>query len=391
MADHNDRTVVLTGATGFLGAFLMAGLLEKGCRVTVLGRSSNGRSLADRIAALVGWFDIHPGDRLSSIEADFSKKHLGLEEHAYRSLCAHAGKLIHCASDTSFLERNRARVMEANVKNISALVEFAVDAAVGKLCYISSAYASGMREGRCTETPVTAGRFTNVYEESKAMAENHIIAACERDGIPLCILRPSIVFGHSGTGMALKFNALYYAVKSLLVVRDIFVRDIREQGGERSGQWGFRLDGDGILHMPLSIRLQNRGFVNLIPVDYFTEAALRLIEDPAATGIYHITSDDPPEITTLMEYAERFLRVSGTRLILGSTAVNAELNPAEELFDKFMEPYRPYLADTRSFDRSRMNRITGGLAVPPFCYELFSRCMDYAIRNNWGRINGFPG
>ncbi|HEX2945256.1 MAG TPA: SDR family oxidoreductase [Clostridia bacterium] len=390
MANNSDRSIVLTGATGFLGAFLMAGLLERGYRVTVLGRSSNGRSLVERVSSLTRWFGIHADNRLSCVEADFSKKHLGLDDHIYGSLCAHTGKLIHCASDTSFLERNRARVMEMNVKSISALLEFAEDAAVEKFYYISSAYASGIRDGICLESPVTGGSFTNVYEESKAMAENSVISACERTGIPLCILRPSIVFGHSGTGMALKFNALYYAVKSLLVIRDIFIKDILEQGGVRAGQWGFRLESDGMLRMPLGIRLKTMGIVNLVPVDYFVEAAMRIIEEPGSFGIYHITSDNPPEITALMEYAERFLHIRGIRLVLGSLARNSELNPAEELFNKFMEQYRPYLADTRSFDRSRIDRITGGLAVPPFHYEVFRRCMNYAVQNNWGRINGFP-
>ena len=40
MHDDAGRSIVLTGATGFLGAFLMAGLLERGYQVTVLGRAS---------------------------------------------------------------------------------------------------------------------------------------------------------------------------------------------------------------------------------------------------------------------------------------------------------------------------------------------------------------
>lgn len=389
MYQNQGCSTVLTGATGFLGSFLMAGLLEKGYSVTVLGRSSNGRSLDERLSVLCRWFGINPGDRLRSIEADFSKKHFGLDDNTYGKLCSHTGKLIHCASDTSFLERNRARVMETNVKNISALLEFSEDAEVEKLFYTSSAYASGIHEGKCLEAPVTSNTFTNVYEESKAKAENIIIRVCEKNKIPLCILRPSIVFGHSGTGMSLKFNALYYAVKSLLVIRDIFLKDILEQGGERSGHWGIRLDSDG-LYMPLGIRLQKRGIVNLIPVDYFVEVVLRIIENSRSNGIYHITSDNPPEITTLMEYAERFLHISGIRMVSDTPVNKMEKNPAEELFDKFMEQYRPYLSDTRAFDRIRTDGITCGLVARPVNYDVFRRCMEYAIENNWGRVSGFP-
>jgi nucleoside-diphosphate-sugar epimerase len=49
MHDETGRSIILTGATGFLGAFLMAGLLERGYSVTVLGRSSKNMSLTERI------------------------------------------------------------------------------------------------------------------------------------------------------------------------------------------------------------------------------------------------------------------------------------------------------------------------------------------------------
>jgi hypothetical protein len=198
------------------------------------------------------------------------------------------------------------------------------------------------------------------------------------------------VFGHSKTGKSLKFNALYYVLKSLLIIRDIFVKDIIEHGGERSKGWGFNMDDDGVLHMPLDICLPNKGFVNLIPVDYFVDAALSIIEDSESKGIYHITSDNPSEMTTLIEYAERFLQIKGIRLALDSEIKNSKPNPAEELFEKFIEQYRPYLSDTRIFDQSRTDIITHGLASPSFTYDVFRRCMDYALENNWGRKDGFP-
>jgi nucleoside-diphosphate-sugar epimerase len=385
MLDNADRSIVLTGATGFLGAFLMAGLLEQGHRMIVLGRASKDTSIAERLSELCNWFSIEPCDRLVSLETDFSSKQLGLDEDKYRWLCANAGKIIHCASDTSFSELNRTRVMETNVHNISALLEFAADTNIEKLYYVSSAYASGVYDGICMETPVTNSNFTNVYEESKAMAENIILNTCEGTGVPLVILRPSIVFGHSKTGAALKFNALYYAVKSLMLIRDIFIKDIRERGGERSKKWGLNMDKNGVLKMPLDICLPNRGFVNLIPVDYFVEASLRIIEDSGSEGIYHITSDNPPVITTLAEYAERYLNIRGIRLILNPLDRKAEQNPAEELFEKFITQYRPYLSDPRSFDRSRINKITPGLVPSLFTYDIFKRCMDYALDNNWRR------
>jgi hypothetical protein len=170
-----------------------------------------------------------------------------------------------------------------------------------------------------------------------------------------------------------------------LYIRDIFVKDIVEQGGTRSKQWGVSLGDDGILCLPLAIYLPNKGSVNLIPVDYFVETALSIIEHSGSGGIYHITSDNPPDMTTLLEYCERFLDVRGLCALWDSPDKKPTLNPAEELFDRFIEPYRPYLSDRRIFDRSRMESITPGLPAAPFTYDIFERCMSYAVACDWGK------
>lgn len=391
MTDEAGRSIVLTGATGFLGAFLLAALLERGYRVTVLGRAAIDMGLAERLSGLVRWLSIaDPAESLCALEADFSKKHLGLDDAAYSRLCAAAGKIIHCASDTSFGERSRVQVMATNVKSLPALLDLAADARTEHLYYVSTAYAAGRCEGLCMETPISTDCFTNVYEESKAQAEGMIERYCENKGVPLSILRPSIVYGHSQTGMALKFNALYYPVKSLLYIRDIFAKNISEQKGERSRQWGISLGDDGILCLPLAFYLPNKGFVNLIPVDYFVESALAIIKHSGSGGIYHITSDNPPDMTTLLEYSERFLGVRGIRLLWDPSGNNSAPNPVEELLNRFIEQYRPYLSDRRIFDRSRMESIAPGLCAPPFTYDIFERCMAYAVACDWGRKVGSP-
>ncbi|MDP4109364.1 MAG: SDR family oxidoreductase [Bacillota bacterium] len=377
---------VITGATGFLGAFLLSELLDRGHSVTVLGRSSKEASLPDRLSGILGLTGADPGGRLSALDADFSKKRLGLAADAYKELCGSADVIIHCASDTSFAEKNRERVMESNVLNLSALLDFAADSEARNFVYISSAYACGVREGFCFEVPVAQESFTNVYEESKALAESTVTRKCGDCGIRLTVLRPSIVYGHSQTGKALKFNALYYAVKSLMYVRDIFIKDI-ERGGKKSAGRGFYQKADGGLYMPLGFYLPGEGTVNLIPVDYFAQTALNIIECPASEGIYHITSGSPPDMDTLIGYSERFLKIRGVSALREKKPV---LNPAEELFDRLMEPYRPYLSDKRLFDRSRTDAIPKNNPAPELTYEVFSRCMSFAEANDWGKLSGFP-
>jgi nucleoside-diphosphate-sugar epimerase len=386
MHDKADSTIVLTGATGFLGAFLMAALLTRGYQVTALGRNARDLTLEQRLAGLIRWFGMpDPGDRLLALETDLSKKQLGLADGVYRRLCASAARIIHCASDTRFTESNRAQVMAANVDSLAALLALADDARTGHLDYISTAYAAGKKTGVCLEEPVGPGLFTNVYEESKAKAEEVISLFCKSRQIPLTIMRPSIVYGHSATGAALKFNALYFPVKSLSYIRDIYIKDILEKGGAQANRWDIRLGGDGVLTLPLEVYLPEGGVVNLIPVDYFVAAVLCIIENKSSSGIYHITNDQPPLMATLIDYSEQFLGVRGIRALPDAALRTHAPNPVEELLEKFVEPYQPYLSDQRIFDRSRINGITPGLKPPVFTYDIFARCMAYAVARDWGR------
>jgi nucleoside-diphosphate-sugar epimerase len=381
---HNKPVIALTGATGFLGSHLMSSLLLKGYEIIVLGRASKEESLKQRIFKLLGWFGSEDySGQLEVVEIDFQKPFLGLSTSRYSILCSRTQQIIHCASDTCFSEQKRNQVLSFNVINLSGILEFATAAHVSFFHYISTAYAAGINGLLCGERLSTAVEFTNVYEESKAKAENTIHAYCEKNSIPLTLIRPTIVYGDSRTGRSLKFNALYYPIRSVLNIRDIYLNDILNHGGKRSHHHGIHLEG-GDLVLPLRIFLPKEGGINLIPVDYFVNATLRIIEDPVPGGIYHLTSNTPTKLVTLALYNEQFMKVRGVEIIYGKSQEHISFNPAEELFDRFIEPYRPYLSDIRLFERSNTDLATSNLQPPEFTYEIFRRCMEYAIEVNWG-------
>ena len=206
------RTYVLTGATGFLGGHLMAALLERGDRLVVLGRSSNGTPLRERIVRYARWLGQGDrSDRVESIEADFLRPRCGLSPAVYESLCSRALPIIHAASDTRFSEVKRSEITEANVLGLKGVLELAEDSRSPFFHYISTAYASGTGSGGCPERVADSDEFANVYEETKARAEREVIAALRaRRAIPYTLIRPSIVYGDSRTGRSTRFNALYF-------------------------------------------------------------------------------------------------------------------------------------------------------------------------------------
>ncbi len=386
MEKGETSAILLTGATGFLGGHLMAALLQRGHRLILLGRSSANGNLRDRIEALLNWFGL--GSRQSQIEtveADLLKPSFGLARRAYDALCTRTGRIIHCASDTRFSESRRREITDANVRGLSGIIDLARDSRVSCLHYISTAYAAGCEPSVCREVPTNPAGYANVYEETKAQAEKDLAAGCGRNGVPFTIIRPSIVYGDSRSGRSTRFTALYYHVKSLSYIREIYLNDIQKNAGRKSREYGIRLEENGVLRLPLRIFLPRRGMVNLIPVDYFVSTVLAVLDRGKAGGIYHVTSDAPKNMAELVSFCETYLKINGLQIVCGSPTKTAPLNPPEALLDKFIESYRPYLSDTRTFERSNTNQLTKGEFPPEMTFEVFKRCMDYALSVNWGK------
>lgn len=385
MSEGNKPTIALTGATGFLGSHLMASMLANGYRIIVFGRPTKDETLNDRILKLLRWFGIERlTDQVICVNADLSQKNLGIENAEYTRLCSIVKSVIHCASDTSFSENKREKVIAANINNLSGILEFSGRAKVDFFHYISTAYVAGSGITYCKETLSTSTSFTNVYEETKAEAEKIISEFCQKNGINLSIIRPSIVYGDSHTGRSLKFNALYFPVRSAQSIRDIYINDINNHGGIKASKNGVFIDRDGYLFLPLKIYLPFEGDLNIIPVDYFVSATIKIIENCSKSGIYHLTSNFPTTMKIVAQYYEQLMKVRGVEIIYGEWPANLVRNPAEELFDRFIEPYRPYLSDKRVFDQTNTRLATDGLTPPPFTYEIFKICMDYAIDVDWG-------
>ena len=390
MRSGNDAALILTGATGFLGGHLLAAFVERGDRVIALGRPSGGQSLNERIRSLLSWFALDDRrGQVETVEADFRMPRLGLEQKRYDALCARVGPIIHCASDTRFSERKRDEITEANIHGLQHMLDLTAHSRAPFFHYVSTAYVAGKTSGCCPEELGDGVDFTNVYEETKAHAEHKVAARCGLEKIPYTIIRPSIVYGDSRSGRSTRFNALYHPVRSLAQIREIYLNDIQYHGGQKARACGISLQHGEVLLLPLRVFVTRRGHLNLIPIDYFVAAVQSILEEKEAGAVYHLTTDAPTSIDELAAYCESYLKIEGIEIIEGAPD-GIPRTPPEALFQKFINPYLPYMADSRSFDRRRTNRATAGLAPPDFRYDIFARCMDYAMKVNWGTDAG-PG
>jgi nucleoside-diphosphate-sugar epimerase len=379
--------ILLTGGTGFLGSHILHDLFTRGYSITVLARPDRQSSSQARIRQLLDWFGLD-GDEMSRIgviEGCIDEPNLGLNKLQYKALLNSVDEIVHCASNTSFSAREKTSVEKTNITGVKNVLDFAASGQCYFFHYVSTAYVAGRKVGVCREELVENKVFTNFYEETKCRAEWMISDVCGQESIRLSIYRPSIVYGDSETGRTLRFNAVYYPLKILLFLKSLYEADIREQGGIKAGKMGVKLADNGLLYLPIRVPVAENAGLNLIPVNYFIKAFAVLMEDCLDGGIFHIVNNKLTRIEDLMEYSQRFFGIDGFEPY--HPADNAvPRNALEILYDKYLEVYIPYMKDTRVFDNRNARSILSKREVvcPDFDFEVFSRCLTYAMECEWG-------
>jgi nucleoside-diphosphate-sugar epimerase len=383
MTPQESTGIFLTGGTGFLGSHIGAELLRRGEKVFYLVRGNHRISADVRLAGILDWHGVDRTLRANAslIEGDLSRPGLRMNPQVLREV----GLIIHCASDTSFSERNRRRVWNANVESLKGLLDFAVRSHIPSFIDISTAYVAGRRNGPCPEEVVNERDFFNVYEESKASAEQMILDRCRDDGIRATILRPSIVYGDSRTGRTFRFNALYYPVKTALFLQKIFTEDIKKRGGEKASEAKVVVEPDGTTRLPLRIEICENSGVNLIPVDFFVKAFFAVMENSPDGGIYHIVNPRQTKIEDIIDYAQNQFKLKGIWASAPEEFHKTPRTSLERLFERYLEAYSPYMRDKRIFLTEKVNPILKRHRVecPEFDENMFRRCMTYAVKNDW--------
>lgn len=202
-------TVLLTGATGFIGAHLLHLLLTRTSgTIHCLVRDRDGRPAAERLRETLAWylpdvdFDRY-ADRLTVLAGDLAEPAFGLSDQEYEQLVREVEAVYHLAADTR-LFGDRETFIRLNTEPVRAVVALASTGRPKDLHYVSTLAVCGTGpEGEpavFSEENLNIGqRFLNEYERSKYDAERivHEFAAAGGAGF---VYRSGNVTGHSVTG-----------------------------------------------------------------------------------------------------------------------------------------------------------------------------------------------
>ncbi len=169
--------VLVTGATGFIGAGLALKLAESGVAVHALCRSL---PKAERIRH--GNIRIFRGDIL--------------DRESLRTAMASCGEVYHLGALAVVWARDEGRFFEVNVQGTKNVLDAAVEQRIGKVVVSSTAGVLGFsRDGRPLHEDSGRGAdLSHPYEKSKLVMER-MAAGYARGGLGLVLVNPSRVYG----------------------------------------------------------------------------------------------------------------------------------------------------------------------------------------------------
>jgi thioester reductase-like protein len=199
-------TVLLTGSTGFVGAFLLEELINNADAIVYcLIRARDGKEAAKRLFDNLNKYGITiEPERVIPLCGDLSKPKLGLSETTFDELSLTIDAIIHNGALTNLIQPYYA-LRQANVFGTKEIIKLACLNKVKPICYISTLSIfgeadSGINNSFCeNEFPDVGPWLTMGYAQSKWVAEQLIRTAGER-GCPVVIYRLGTVTGHSKTG-----------------------------------------------------------------------------------------------------------------------------------------------------------------------------------------------
>ncbi|WP_424210807.1 thioester reductase domain-containing protein [Streptomyces sp. BI20] len=351
--------VLLTGASGFLGAFLLRDLMrDTRAEIHVLVRGADDKAAEERLRDSLRWYrvwdEIDPA-RLRVHAGDLARPRLGLSEELFDEL-ARTVDVVHHAGATVHWLHPYASLREANVRGTEEILRLAARHRTVPVHYVSTV---GVFDGAVTpgvpllttDPTGPAEALPSGYLQSKWVAEQVIGIAKDR-GLPVSIFRVDVISGDQVNGACQTRDFVWLTLKGLI-----------QSGGVPQGVGGR---------------------FHLLPVDYVSAAITTIARQAEADGgVFHLFNADSVELTEAVErlralgYAlrdtDREAWDAGVRADKGNALL--PLLHAFEMMTSDTDGFYPAI-DTGTTEAALVGT---GVACPPLTTELFAKYVRFFV------------
>lgn len=213
------RSVLLTGANGFLGSFLLVELLrmKDPPRIYCLVRADSDVQAQQRLTEQLAEYGLASTlpETVQVLAGDLRDKQMALSEERYATLAQDIDTVFHCGADVNHL-KPYAALRAANVDGTRHALRFAFTARTKRFHFASTLGVTGsadillgihhIPEDYDIEQSVSILDIENGYTKSKWVAERVVQQAADL-GLPVTIHRTGFLTGSTQTG-AVKLSDL---------------------------------------------------------------------------------------------------------------------------------------------------------------------------------------
>lgn len=359
--------VLLTGATGYLGAFLLKELVERTeATIWCLVRAGSATEGKDRLRAVLRryliWDDAYE-HRIEVVPGDLARPRLGLGDEGFTRLGKLVDVVYHCGALVNFVYPFSA-LKPSNVDSVVEVLRLAVTERLKAVHYVSSidVFLHTGLDRPYLENEELAPRYApEAYSRSK-WAGDHLVRAARERGVPTAIFRPGMMMSQTETGATQTSDYLLLQIKGLL-------------------SFGVVPDMDYLF--------------DAIPVDYAAKAVAHIsLQDSAIGRNFHLWNLDPVPLTEVYEWVRSFGYVFETVPLETAIQHLVMLGPDNPLFPLLPLLFEPHVrsvlpaftpevlaeTDLREECANTLAALAGsGIECPAMTRDLAHKCFAYMV------------